>query len=180
VTIESDLATLEAFLAEFEPYVKSDVVFWNVGKAQMPALSLGGILFLRRTLSARRDLLNHEQSGEFARLDLLADTLQNRWAANIERKTLREIQSRLNVWESALDDLADSYPHTIMTRVYLAMLMPIVTRLGEADTLRARLSALDSQLQTLFVSGEFIWDTTLAPAFPHDTFWYLYGKPQTR
>jgi hypothetical protein len=177
VSIENDLATLEAFLSEFNPYLKSDVVFWNVGKSNTPALTLGGILFLRRTLSARRTQLDPEQSKEFARLDLLANDLLNRWMANVEKKTLSEISSRLNVWDSAFDELADHYPQAVYSRLYLALLMPIVAHLDEAERFRQRLSGLDSRLRGMFTVGNFVWDAAIAPTFPRELFWYLYGKP---
>lgn len=177
MSIENDLATLEAFLSESDPYLKSDVVFWNVGKSNAPALTLGGILFLRRTLSARRTQLNPEQSKRFDRLDLFANDLLNRWVANVEKKTLNEMGSRLNVWDSAFDELADNYPQAVHTRVYLALLMPIVAHLDDAERFRQRLSGLDSRLRGMFTVGDFVWDAALAPAFPRELFWYLYGKP---
>jgi len=178
VTLDNDLATLDVFLSEFEPYLKSDVVFWNVGKLNAPALSLGGILFLRRTLSARRSRFNPEQAKEFARLDLLANDLLNRWVANVEKKTLSEISSRLNVWDSAFDDLADNYPQAVHTRVYLALLMPLVAHLNDAERFRQRLSRLDSRLRNMLNASDFVWDSAVAVAFPRELFWYLYGTPQ--
>ncbi len=179
MTIDNDIATLDVFLSEFEPYLKSDVVFWNVGKSNTPALSLGGILFLRRTLSARRTQFSPEQSKEFARLDLLANDLLNRWVANVEKKTLSEISSRLNVWNSAFDDLADNYPQAVHTRVYLALLMPLVAHLDAAEHFRQRLSRSDSRLRDMLNAGEFVWDSAIAVAFPRELFWYLYGRPKT-
>ena len=178
MTIENDLAALEAFLSEFEPYLKSDVVFWNVGKSNTPALSLGGILLLRRLLSARRSQFSPEQAKEFARLDLLANDLLNRWVANVEKKALSEISSRLNVWNSAFDDLADNYPQAVHTRVYLALLIPIIAHLNGAERFRLRLSELDSRLRNIFNEGDFVWDSAFALAFPRELFWYLYGKPK--
>ncbi|MBI5079708.1 MAG: hypothetical protein HZB17_00170 [Chloroflexi bacterium] len=180
MSLENDIVTLEAFLSEFDPYLKSDVVFWNVGKANAPALTLGGILFLRRTLSARRTQLDPKQSKNFDRLDLLVNDLLNRWMANVEKKTLSEISSRLNVWDAAFDDLADHYPQAVYSRVYLALLMPLVARLAEAERFRQRLSGLDSRLRGMFTTGNFIWDAAIAPAFPRELFWYLYGKPAQR
>lgn len=177
MSIENDITTLETFLSEFDPYLKSDIVFWNVGKSNVPALTLGSILLLRRTLSARRTQLDPEQSKNFARLDLLANDLLNQWVANVERKTLSEISSRLNVWDSAFDELADHYPQAVYSRVYLALLMPLVAHLGEAERFRQRLNELDSRLRGMFTMGNFVWDAAIAPAFPGELFWYLYGKP---
>jgi hypothetical protein len=40
---------------------------------------------------------------------------------------------------------------------------------------RDLLASLDLLLHTVFVSGEFIWDVSLAASFPQEQYWYLYG-----
>jgi hypothetical protein len=191
MSLDADLATLRAFLGEFDPYLKSDVIFWPMGGQvfgqQMPALTLGGLLFVRRALSARRDQLVSAQAGEFERLDRQAEAFFSRWPVNIEKKALKEISSRLNVWAAALDECNESpaacvenYHTTVNNRVYLALLMPLVARLGEADKFRARLAALDSQLRNMLIPGNFIWEAALAPAFLREEFWFLYGRPQKK
>jgi hypothetical protein len=193
MSLDSDLATLHAFLAEIELYLKSDVIYWPMGGQvfgqQMPALTLGGLLFLRRTLSARRDQLTSAQASEFDQLDRRAEAFFSRWPVNIEKKALKEISSRLNVWAAALDECNESpaacvenYHTTINNRVYLALLMPLVTTLGvaEADKHRARLSMLDGRLRTMLILDGFIWDAALAPAFSREEFWFLYGQPKKK
>ena len=191
MSLDSDLATLRAFLAEIELYLKSDVIYWPMGGQvfgqQMPALTLGGLLFVRRTLSARRNQLVPTQTIEFDQLDQQAEAFFGRWPANIEKKALKEISSRLNVWAAALDECNESpaacienYHTTVNSRVYLALLMPLVARLGEADKFRARLAVLDSQLRNMLIPGNFIWDAALAPAFSREEFWFLYGQPRRK
>lgn len=177
MSVESDLGTLRAFLADFEPYLKSDVVYWTVGH-NLPALTIGGVLFLRRTLAARRGQLSPAQIAEFDQWESQASLVFNRWPANIEKKALREISNRLNVWASALDELGDNYSHAVQNRAYLALLMPIVRRLTEAEPYRTRLGTLEARLRSRFVPGDFIWEPALAPAFPGEEFWFLYGKPK--
>lgn len=191
--LDSDLATLRAFLAEIDPYLKSDVIFWPMGGQvlgqQMPALTLGGLLFLRRTLSARRNQLAPTQTIEFDQLERQAEAFFGRWPVNIEKKALKEISSRLNVWAAALDECnenpaacVESYHTTVNNRAYLALLMPLVARPGvaEADKFRTRLSALDVRLRSLIIPGNFIWEAVLAPAFPRKEFWFLYGQPKKK
>ena len=183
---DSDLAALRAFLADFEAYLKSDVAFWPMGgRAHMPALTLGGLLFVRRRLSAHQAQLDPARLTEYTALDREADSLFARWPVNIEKKAVKEISSRLNVWASALDECTDSpaacaenYSASITNRVYLAMLFPIVEKVPEAETHRSRLSTLDRRLRNIIISGEFVWDAELAPAFPREEFWFLYGRPQ--
>ncbi|MEK7312440.1 MAG: hypothetical protein AAB382_10735, partial [Chloroflexota bacterium] len=106
MSVDSDLSTLRAFLKDFEQYLKSDVAFWTVG-SDIPALTIGGLLFIRRTLSARRTQLSPAQSVEFDQLESQADVLFQRWPVNIEKKVVREISSRLNVWASAIEEGID-------------------------------------------------------------------------
>lgn len=182
--LDSDLSTLRAFLADFEQYLKSDVIFWTVG-SDMPALTLGGLLFVRRALTAQRAAISPQQSIEFDRLDLEAETLFSRWPVNIEKKALREISSRLNVWASAIEEaadhphlFADNYSHAINTRVYIGLLLPLVSRVPEADRYRNRLSMLDTRLRATIAASGFILDAALALSFPPGEFWFLYGKPK--
>jgi hypothetical protein len=184
VSVDSDLSTLHAFLKDFEQYLKSDVVFWTVG-SDMPALTIGGLLFIRRTLSARRTQLSPAQSVEFDQLESQADALFQRWPVNIEKKVVREISSRLNVWASAIEEgidhptsFADNYAHSVNHRVYLSLLLPLVAALPEADPHRRRLSVLDARLRNVLIAGDFVWDAPLTAAFPAAEFWFLYGRPQ--
>lgn len=181
---DADLAALRAFLADFEQYLKSDTVFWTVSN-DLPALTIGGLLFVRRSLSARRGQFSAVQAAAFNQLESQAEALFNQWPANIEKKALREISSRLNVWASAIEEgldhpraFAENYPHAVNTRVYLGLLLPLVSELAEGGAHRRRLSALDTKLRGVIIAGDFIWDSALAAAFPAGEFWFLHGHPK--
>ena len=189
MSTNADLAALRAFLADFELYLKSEVVFWPMGGQvfgqQLPALTLGGLLLVRRTLAARRTQLTPSQGTEFDQLNPQADAFLDRWPVNIEKKALKEISSRLNVWAAALDECDDnpaacveSYPSTVNNRVYLALLMPLVAKAAEAEKFRSRLSMLDTRLRNILIGGDFIWEVALASNFSREEFWFLYGQPR--
>ncbi len=173
---ETDLAALRADLADFDAYLKSDTLFWTLS-ANLPALSIGGLQFARRRLSVLRDSLSSAQQAEYDSLETQAAQLFNRWPVNIEKKALKEIHSRLNVWASALDELSENYSAAIMPRVYLALLFSLVERQPEAAALQNRLALLDSRLRPKLAPSGFIWDQALTPAFPADPFWFLYRRP---
>jgi hypothetical protein len=42
------------------------------------------------------------------------------------------------------------------------------------------LNGLDTLLRAVIVPGEFVWDSVLAPSFPQETYWYLYGQVPER
>ncbi len=188
----SDLAVLRAFLAEFDPYLKSPVVFWPLsgrlaGGGEPPALTLGGLQLVRRRLAARQSQLAPADLTAYAQLDSQAETWLNRWPANIANKASREISSRLNVWASALDEasespsaFAENYKSTVSNRAYLALLTPLAGDTPDAAPALAKLSALDGRLRRLIIPGDFVWEADLAPAFDRDEFWFLYGKPQLK
>jgi len=177
LTLETDFATLRAFLPDFEAYLKSDTLFWTVS-ANLPALTVAGLLLARRRLEAQRGQLSPTQAAELDSLAFQADRLFNQWPVNIEKKAVKEMSSRLNVWAGGLDELqGDGYASAIMPRVYLGLLSPLITRQEEAPRLQSRLVALDARLRAKITRGAFIWDEALAPAFPASEFWYLYGRP---
>lgn len=178
MSAENDLAALRAFLPEFESYLKSDTLFWTVS-ANLPALTVGGLLLARRRLEAWRaaDQLSQAQMQEFDQLDGQASLLFNQWPVNIEKKAVKEFHSRLNVWADALTDLGDGYATAVTPRVYLGLLAPLVGRQAEGAALQSRLSGLDARLRSKITPGAFVWDAALTRAFPTPEFWYLYGKP---
>ena len=179
MSLDSDLAALRAYLPDFEQYLKSDTIFWTAG-SNLPALTLGGLLFVRRALAARRAQMTAAQIAEFDQLESQAHLQFTRWPANIEKKALKEIGQRLNVWTAALEELGDNYAQAINTRAYLSLLLPLVERLPEAEPHRRRLNALDLRLRNRLTPGNFVWDASLADSFPRDEFWFLYGRPRKR
>ena len=38
------------------------------------------------------------------------------------------------------------------------------------------LHRMDRFLQSVLVPGAFVWEAEIAPAFPGDVYWYLYGS----
>lgn len=181
MSAENDLAALRAFLPDFEAYLKSDTLFWTVS-GNLPALTVAGLLLALRRLGAWREAgqLSQTQMAEFDQLDGQASLLFNQWPVNIEKKAVKEMHSRLNVWANALDELGEGYASAVMPRVYLGLLTPLVSRQPEGPTLQQRLSGLDARLRGKLTPGPFVWDEALAPAFPATEFWYLYGRPAAK
>ena len=56
------------------------------------------------------------------------------------------------------------------TRALLTLLSPYT----EEDE-RYDLTPLDNILRNILIPGEFIWGEELAPGFPEEDFWFLYG-----
>jgi hypothetical protein len=179
VSLDSDLNTLQAFLADFDPYLKSETIFWSVG-ANSPALTVGGLLLIRRTLQARRSQMSAAQSAAFDALDTQADTIFGRWPVNIEKKTAKEINARLNAWVNTLEELGEGYAQAVTPRVQISLMLPLVARLPEAATFQNWLAAYDTRLRAKLAPSGFIWEAVLQDSFPQSEFWFLYGKPTGR
>jgi hypothetical protein len=177
MSLVSDLAAYRAFASEFEAYLKSETMFYNVG-GSLPALTIGGLLYLRRVLAVRHHELSPTERNEYEKADDQISQVLNRWASNVERKALKEISSRLNIWRSALEDLGDDYVGSVHQRVYLELLMSLVSRLPESEKYRQRLATLDTLLRNKILPAEFILDPAISSAFPPHEFWFLYRKPR--
>jgi hypothetical protein len=66
---------------------------------------------------------------------------------------------------------APYYHSEVRVRVLLTLLKdhaPVHEKLDQVT--------FDLMLKNMFTPGEFIWEQELAPGFPEDEFWYLYGE----
>ena len=183
---EFQLRVLESAVGELENYLLSPEVFWRVsGASDLPNLTLGGLELSRRALAAASDELDPaarqrahtviEHIDEFRRQSRLA------W----ERKAASELKVRLNQWQAYLQDLAEQpgeserYPQEVRARAMATYLLEEAAHRPLADETLKRLEALDARLRVSFASGVFIWDPSLAEAYPAGTHWFLYGRPKT-
>jgi hypothetical protein len=176
VSTDADLDTFRAFVGDFELYLKSETVYWTV-RANLPALTIGGLLLLRRTLGAYRSQMSDAEADAFDVQERLADAVFARWPVNIEKKALKEFGARLSQWAGVLDELGDGYSTAVTPRVHLGLLTALVSSQPEAGGLQKRLAALDIGLRARLQPGDFVWAADLAGAFPRDEFWFLYGRP---
>lgn len=185
-----DLAVLTAMADDFEPFIQSDVVYWQLSDAgpflaRNPKLTVGGLLLHRHRLAALHISLTPDEESAYTRLDADLDIILGSWKANLERKALREIKARLGSWAWYLDECADSpsacsssYQTDVYARTYLQLLFEVVPESSSnVVSARANLAQLDSQLRIIFIPDGFMWDHNLAPAFPKTEFWFLYGSP---
>jgi hypothetical protein len=183
--LKQDLEILERMAAGMEEYLKSDVLFWTMGRTDMPQLTLGGYLMRQRRLLLLRHLL--DEAGR-VRLDqainqykqALVDRLV-RW----EQKAHQELEARLRQWQEHLRDIRNK-----QTRVNYAtaaevrtMIAAFLEELEEPPyqldaNIPRRLNALDRELQNHLQPGGLIWPEEWQPAYPREEYWWLYGRPR--
>lgn len=178
---EFHLQALAASVESLQPYLLSKDVFWPMGP--LPSLSLGRIYWDRTVLSARKALLKGPQLADLGRIERTVEDLQRQWSLAWENKATAELRTRINLWQAYLRELDDSrdeagaYPQEVRNRALAAHLRRVAGNQPEARQLGALLDGLDARLRSVFKAGEFVWEPELAPAFPIDPYWYLYGRP---
>ncbi len=184
-SIAYDLRYLEAALDLLEDFIKSPEIYWSLsvspppGEPPYPQLSLGNVLLALQRL--QRPLEKGEEAAlREAHADAL-DRIRQRYRAVWEQKAVKEARMRARLWAQYIAELAKEpsskayYAAEVRNRAILELLRQEATLPDTIETLRAH---ADRRLQSRFEPGEFIWDEDLAPAFPSQTFWYLYGQPR--
>ena len=184
-----DLATLRSMVTDFNDFVRSDTVFWQLSDAgpfrkRFPKLTIAGLLFCQHKLTVFQEKIPTEKQAELQQMQTQVDRYLYSWHANVERKALREIGGRLHSWEWYISDCredsgdcATHYATEVYTRVYIHFLLQLFSELPAADTARAQVEAADAELRTVFHPGSFVWEYALSTAFPTEEYWFLYGRP---
>jgi hypothetical protein len=183
--LKKDLAILEQFSAEMHLYLPSDILFYPTGP-NIPQLTLGGYLLRQHRLLLLRDLLD---SAEQNILDHAVSRAQVVFAENLvrfEQHADEELDARLRQWREYLHDVNRSggeyaayYATSVEPR---AMLEVLITQFRLPpyqfnSTVPERLATLDQSLSARWRSGDFVWPDEWQPAYPRDTYWWLYGAP---
>lgn len=180
--LEHDVRVLSAMASNLTPYLYEQDIFAYLG-ADLPELTLGGLLMRLYRLSHLEDVLTTEQHNlvQDARLNFEAE--RSKWAVHYENKIQRELQSRasalLRFLDECLEDRTGSianYPVQAEKRI---MIEHLRSEAQEHDILSDEqdneLKATDQKLRRLFVDGDFITDQRLTVVYPQEHFWWLYG-----
>jgi hypothetical protein len=180
-----DLIACQAMAEEFEAYLESDVLHWQMdtlrrGGDQLPKLTVGG--FLERARRLRAAPLSTQQRAALdaatRKFGSVRDAHRSRYASRV----LHDLRGRLDEWAWFLDDYAKRpdeeapyYPARSHTRLAIELLLQESAGNSTIEHTR-RLSALDQRLRGNWIDGPFVWHSMLAHAFPCDQFWWLYGR----
>jgi hypothetical protein len=181
-----DLGYLKAGVEVCKTYIKSQHLFFPLntpspyGEPAYHRLTLGGLLLAVARLEAQE--LPDQQALEFRTLQRWLTDFRAARRVAWERKAQRELLSRLRQWQIYSSELlADPeqhlsfYTNEVKIRVMIELLIQEVGPL-EKETLNM-LETSDGLLRMIFHAGEFIWEDVLAPGFPPNPYWYLWGNP---
>lgn len=189
-SVEYNLQFFELAVRDLEQYLLSKVVFWNLGADSpeggppFPKLTLGGLKIIRNELDVQEPALSGTQHERLERARERLESLRANWRVAWEKKAVGELNNRLNLWGSYLEDLfqgrasADGYSIQAGNRVMAEYTFGWGSPQLEDSTLEDRLQAIDSRLRARFLPGPFLWDPALQSVYPTDRFWFLYGKPR--
>lgn len=188
--IAYDLAVVEAMVAEMEPYLKSDLLYWRLSPAvalrpAAPLLTIGGVLLRTHRLGGQSNRLTPNKRSRLSAASDAFRTVTEQWAAHTEKRMRRELDARLNSWQWFVDDCRERkqscvayYATEAELRTLLDLLIDAAAGFGDMAPQQRRLGLLDSQFRRWFQPGDFVWAAALEPAYPRNRFWWLYGRPE--
>ncbi len=184
-SFEYDLRYLQSGVEELERYLLSDDIFWPVdirppaGEPGYPQLTLGGMLLSRKRLSTYNK--TPKQTAQVQKLIADMDTVRSNWRVAWEKKATRSFGVRLKMWRDFIEeyrqsplDNSDRYPYEVRLRTMLALLQ--MEGGGQVSAEVDLLVILDKFLDTVMITGDFVWEAELQPGFPEHVYWYLYGR----
>jgi hypothetical protein len=142
-------------------------------------LTLGNLLLSAQRLSAYEVSggFTHDEERQYQKLKRQMESIQFKWLSCWRKKADQEYPSRFIQWTHILNELvkeldknAPYYVNDVRPRALLTLLSPYTQEDERYD-----LKPLDSVLRKILIPGPFIWGEELAPGFPEEDFWYLYG-----
>lgn len=181
-----DLRVAEVMVEGMAGYLRGEALF-GVTQGTMPKLTLGGYLMRQRRLYELRGLLEREEVERVVDLKARFAAIMQEQLVRSEQRAEREYQSRLRQWETYIRDLRRDakahfhyYATAVEPRAMIAELHDLLAtppyRLN--PELSERRGLLDGGLKGIWaVDGEFVWPEAWRPAYPSQSFWWLYGEP---
>ncbi len=188
-SLKRDLDELERMVLRLGDYLLGNEMYLSIGGAfrglSAPQMTIGALLLRRRRLTQLRAKLKRADG---IRLDAALadhDDLRREWPLHYERKLQREVPSRLRVMAGFFRecsenprDCAGAYPIEALRRTIVGEILLAMMEFGyEKSEVIASVRSADQALRRILQAGEFIWSPLLAPVYPQDNFWWLYGRP---
>ena len=188
-SIEHNLSLFELMLDDLEPYLLTSEVFWTLSKKMLgsiplPRLTLGGLMLTLDELTAQMPEMNTKQKMRHERMLRRYDRTTMKWSVALEKKALRELNSRLNIWRAYIQDLEEQseliqdYPREVRTRVMIEHLVSTIGPHLDLEAENQAINGLDHRIKDFVVPGKFLWVDPLQSIYPKEGFPYLYVSPR--
>jgi hypothetical protein len=188
--VRHDLAVVEAMAAELEPYLGSDPLYWQLSPARpivpaAPLLTIGGLVLRLHRLAGQAEALSPEQRARLAAALESFHYTMTEWKAHAAARMVRELDARLRSWSWFVEDCQahrrsciSQYATEAELRTLIELLLEEASSYEDVSDQRSRLAQLDAQFRNWFQPGDFVWRPALAPVYPRERFWWLYGQPE--
>lgn len=179
--LEHDLLVMEKIIEGLDDYLRSDATYWT-GDPTLPKLTLGGFLMRQDRLEKLRDQLPPPLRSH---LDALSAQFQAQvidMVTRVERRAHEEIRDRIREWVQDLRGYrfkeATEYANKVDVRVVLEALIAYLHKPPYclAPDVAEEVAQLDEHLRRRWKSGAFIWPAVYQPAYPPESYWWLYGS----
>ncbi len=192
-SLEKDLKELAKMGDSIEKYVPSNELYMSVGgggffsASNMPQLTTGAFLLRLRRLTHFRDQMTSVQEATLDKAIVQHDSVRKEWAVHYEKKAIREGLSRLKSMNEFFRECRDSmklcanaYPTEALRRTIVQELVMAMDDYGyDKHEVITQTHKTDGELRRWITAGEFIWSETLQAVYPQDSFWWLYGRPDS-
>ncbi|GAB4574991.1 MAG: hypothetical protein Kow0077_24290 [Anaerolineae bacterium] len=190
--ISRDLYILQAMVEPFEAYLISNELFWPLYgnlREGMPRLTIGGYLLRRHRLTALRDLMDADQQSALDAALATLEGIKAEWTLHYFQKLEQDWHMRLHLLQEFLRDCQEIHrgdcfeswpPHAEHRTVAHHLLAEWQDHTSDLKTQKAELHRIDNGLRQHLLSGEtghFLWSAALQPAYPRETFWWLWVVP---
>ena len=184
--IDLDMKLCEAMVTTMSTYLDSTAVYYPLATAAMPKLTLGSFLMRFNRLQAIQENLPELDQNLLEQVTFEFEQTINSRLARVEQKGHKEAEIRLRQWQRQIEDLKETpesdipyYATTVENRVMLAELLAFLQQAPYRldNTLLAKTAVADQALNPIWNNGEFVWPQVWQPAYPQDTYWWLYGTP---
>ena len=184
---EHEMAYLREAVPLLKDYLLARDTAWQLpgvvgdGKQPYTMLTIGPLLFMLKRLKARKMATNElEELGKYEE-QIFQEKIHNESAW--KKKAGQDLGNRLRLWQATWDEykkdqqaVVAAYPTAVAQRVMMQLLWEEIEPAGLlAVPMQFAMEYLDANMRMLFQYGDFIWEEALQPAFPEETYWYLYG-----
>jgi hypothetical protein len=181
-SIERDLKEAQAMAEALVPYVYEDELYGRVGM-NMPSLTVGAVLLRLHRLRELSNRLSPDQLSTLQNIEHQVQTVRHEWGNHFEKKLSREAEARLRdimtyVKEAkeAPRNAANSYMPEALRRTIVQDILEAMS-VSDRETIGTRVRQVDGDIRRYLQDADFIWSADLRPAYPIETYWWLYKRP---
>jgi hypothetical protein len=183
--LRRDLTILAAMAEGMDEYLRGETLFGKMAGADLPMLTLGGYLLRQHRLYKLRDLLPSEDQAKLQAVMITFNEALVEKVVRFEERAHQELAARIRQVEEYLRDLGNkqasgtNYATAVEPR---AMITALTDKLDMAPyhlnpRINQQVELLDKNLRRRWRDGDFVWTDGWQPAYPPESYWWLYGRP---